>query len=130
MQLNGWDRGPKITADGKGLVGQDGAILLRKAADHLGLTAGLSAALLKKGTSPRLDLGRMLASLAVAIALGAPVRPHSRWRWPSGHVSRTRQAAPEPVILCGSATADRSSTKSAESAGRVWIVLLARLPRS
>jgi hypothetical protein len=71
MQLNGWDRALKVTADGKGLVGHAGAVLLRKAADQLGLTAGLSAALLKKGTSPLFDRGTVLASLAVAIALGA-----------------------------------------------------------
>src|SRR5580700_7851295 len=71
MQLNGWDRALKVTADGQGLVGHAGAVLLRKAADQLGLTAGLSAALLKKGTSPLLDRGTVLASLAVAIALGA-----------------------------------------------------------
>jgi hypothetical protein len=71
MQLNGWDHALKVTAGGKGLVGHAGAILLRKAADQAGLTSGLSAALLKKGTSPLLDRGLVLASLAVAIALGA-----------------------------------------------------------
>ena len=71
MQLNGWDRALKVTADGKGLVGHAGAVLLRKASDQLGLTAGMSAALLKKGTSPLLDRGTVLVSLAVAIALGA-----------------------------------------------------------
>jgi hypothetical protein len=74
MKLNGWDRALKVTTDGKGLVGHAGAILLRKAADQLGLTAGLSAALRKKGTSPLLDRGTVLASLAVAIALGATSR--------------------------------------------------------
>ena len=71
MQHNGWDRALKVTADGKGLVGHAGAVLLRKAADQLGLTAGLSTALLRKGTAPLLDRGTVLASLAVAIALGA-----------------------------------------------------------
>jgi hypothetical protein len=71
MQLNGWDHALKVTTRGTGLVGHSGAILLRKAADQLGLTTGLSAALLKKGTSPLLDRGVVLASLAVAIALGA-----------------------------------------------------------
>jgi DDE family transposase len=71
MQLNGWDRALKVTADGKGLVGHAGALLLRKASDQLGLTAALSAAMLKKGTSPLLDRGTVLVSLAVAIALGA-----------------------------------------------------------
>ena len=71
MQRNGWDHALKVTADGKGLVGHAGAILLRKAADQAGLTAALSAALRKKGTSPLLDRGIVLVSMAAAIALGA-----------------------------------------------------------
>ena len=71
MQHNGWDHALKVTADGKGLVGHAGAILLRKAADQAGLTAALSAALRKKGTSPLLDRGIVLVSMAAAIALGA-----------------------------------------------------------
>ena len=71
MQLNGWDHALKVTADGKGLVGHAGAILLRKAADQAGLTAALSAALRKKGTTPLLDRGIVLVSMAAAIALGA-----------------------------------------------------------
>jgi hypothetical protein len=71
MQHNGWDRALKITADGTGLVGHAGAVLLRKAADQGGLTAALSAALRKAGTSPLLDRGIVLVSMAAAIALGA-----------------------------------------------------------
>jgi Transposase DDE domain group 1 len=71
MQHNGWDHALKVTADGTGLVGHVGAVLLRKAADQAGLTAGLSAALRKKGTSPLLDRGVVLAPMAAAIALGA-----------------------------------------------------------
>ena len=71
MQRNGWDHALKVTADGKGLVGHAGAILLRKAADQAGLTAALSTALRKKGTSPLLDRGIVLVSMAAAIALGA-----------------------------------------------------------
>ncbi len=71
MQHNGWDHALKVTADGAGLVGHVGAILLRKAADQAGLTAGLSAALRKRGASPLLDRGLVLASMAAAIALGA-----------------------------------------------------------
>ena len=71
MQHNGWDHALQVTADGKGLVGHAGAILLRKAADQAGLTAGLSAALRKKSTSPLLDRGIVLVSMAAAIALGA-----------------------------------------------------------
>jgi hypothetical protein len=71
MQHNGWDHALKVTADGTGLVGHAGAVLLRKAADQTGLTAQLSAALRRKGSSPAFDRGTVLASLAAAIALGA-----------------------------------------------------------
>jgi Transposase DDE domain group 1 len=71
MQHNGWDHALKVTADGAGLVGHAGAVLLRKAADQAGLTAQLSAALRKAGRSPLFDRGGVLVSLAVAIALGA-----------------------------------------------------------
>ena len=74
MQLSGWDLALKVTADGTGLVGHAGAILLRKAADQAGLTAELSAALQKKGTSPVFDRGTVLASLVAATALGATSR--------------------------------------------------------
>src|SRR5260370_3967823 len=71
MQHNGWDRALKVTGDGTGLVGHAGAILLRKAADQAGLTAGLSAALRRAGKSPLFDRGAGLMAMAVAIALGA-----------------------------------------------------------
>jgi hypothetical protein len=71
MQHNGWDHALKVTGGGEGLVGHAGAILLRKAADQAGLTAGLGAALRRAGTSPLFDRGGALVSMAVAIALGA-----------------------------------------------------------
>jgi hypothetical protein len=71
MKHNGWDRGLKVAADGTGLVGHAGAVLLRKAADQAGLTAQLSAALRKKSASPLLDRGVVLVAMAAAIALGA-----------------------------------------------------------
>ncbi len=69
MQHNGWDHALKVTADGTGLVGHVGAVLLRKAADQAGLTGQLGAALRRAGTSPLLDPG---AAMAAAIALGPP----------------------------------------------------------
>jgi hypothetical protein len=71
MQHNGWDHALKVTADGAGLVGHAGAILLRKAADQAGLTALLGGALRKPGTMPALDRGLVLVSMAAAITLGA-----------------------------------------------------------
>jgi Transposase DDE domain group 1 len=71
MQHNGWDHALKVAADGTGLVGHAGAVLLRKGAGQAGLTALLSAALRKKGAAPLFDRGIVLVSVAVAIALGA-----------------------------------------------------------
>ena len=71
MQDTRWDHALTVTGGGTGLVGHAGAVLLRKAADQAGLTAGLSAALRKAGTSPLLDRGIVLVSMAAAIALGA-----------------------------------------------------------
>ena len=71
MHPNGWDHALKVTGDGTGLVGHAGAILLRKAADQAGLTAGLGAALRRAGKSPLFDRGAALVSMAAAIALGA-----------------------------------------------------------
>lgn len=71
MQHNGRDRALKVTADGKGLVGHAGAVLLRKAADQCGLSGLLSGALRQKRRPRLLDRGTVLVSVAVAIALGA-----------------------------------------------------------
>jgi hypothetical protein len=71
MQHNEWDRALKVAADGTGLVGHAGAVLLRKAAGQAGLTGQLSAALRTKSTSPLSGRGVVLVSMAVAIAPGA-----------------------------------------------------------
>jgi hypothetical protein len=71
MQDTRWDHALKVTGGGTGLVGHAGTVLLRKAADQAGLTAALSAALRTAGTSPVLDRGIVLVSMAAAIALGA-----------------------------------------------------------
>jgi hypothetical protein len=71
MEDTRWDHALRVTDGGAGLVGHAGAVLLRKAADQAGLTAALGAALRKAGTSPVLDRGIVLVSMAAAIALGA-----------------------------------------------------------
>lgn len=67
----GWDRRLSVAAEGKGLVGHAGAVLLRRCADKAGLTCALSAALVRRGRSPGWDRGVVLVQLAVAICLGA-----------------------------------------------------------
>ena len=71
MQHNGWDHALKVTADGTGLVGHGGGILLRKLADRCGLTAALNAAMTRKGAFPQISRGLVLVSTAIAIAMGA-----------------------------------------------------------
>lgn len=70
MNVTGWAKGLEVTAGGQGIVSHAGLALLRRLADRVGLTAGLSKAL----ASERLlihDRGRVLADLACAIADGA-----------------------------------------------------------
>jgi hypothetical protein len=71
MQDTSWDHALEVTAEGYGLVGHAGAVLLRKLADRCGLTAELDAALAQKGRSPQLSRGMVMAWAATAIALGA-----------------------------------------------------------
>lgn len=60
-----------MVADGKGLIGHAGAVLLRRLADRTGLTAALAAVLpAGTGTGWR-DRAAVVVQLAVAIVLGA-----------------------------------------------------------
>jgi hypothetical protein len=127
MQDNGWDHALKVTGGGTGLVGHAGAVLLRKAADQAGLTAGLSAAVRKAGQSPLLDRGIVLVSMAAAIALGAtsmsdiavlahlaPVLGGA----PSGPtIRRALDLAGTPAVL------DRIARARARARARVWALI-------
>ena len=114
MQDTPWDHGLRVTADGDGLVGHAGAVLLRKLADQAGLTAALGAALAREGPVPLVDRGVALVSMAVAIALGgdsmsdiallAPPVPvlgrpaelarrcGGRWTWPPATLDKIARA--------------------------------------
>jgi hypothetical protein len=65
-----WDRGLAVTADGDGLVGHAGGVIVREMADRSGLTAALKGALEREGRFPEVDRGAALVSAAVMIALG------------------------------------------------------------
>ncbi|MBV9446948.1 MAG: hypothetical protein JO345_13780 [Streptosporangiaceae bacterium] len=78
MQHNGWDHALAVTADGNGLVGHAGGILLRKLADRCGLTAALDAAMAQRGTFPQIGRGLVLVSTAIAIAMGATAQTLTR----------------------------------------------------
>ena len=71
MKDTPWDHGLRVFAEADGLVGHAGAVLLRKLADQVGLTAALGSALARAGKFPLVDRGMALVSMAVTIALGA-----------------------------------------------------------
>jgi len=64
-----WDHALSVAADAEGLTGHAGAVLLRKLADQVGLTAAPGPA--RAGKSPLSGRGVVPVSLTVAIALGA-----------------------------------------------------------
>jgi len=70
MKDTPWDHKLQVTADGEGLVGHAGGIILRELADRTGLTAALGGALAREGRFPEVDRGVVMASAAVMIALG------------------------------------------------------------
>ncbi|MGW9026017.1 transposase, partial [Streptomyces sp. NPDC055722] len=60
-----------MAADGKGLVGHAGAVLLRRLADRVGLTRGLAGALPSSTSAGWRERAGVLVQLAVAMVLGA-----------------------------------------------------------
>ena len=71
MKDMSWAHALEVTADGNGLVGHAGAVLLRMLADRTGLTSELDSALALKGTFPLISRGMVLVSTAISIAMGA-----------------------------------------------------------
>ena len=127
MQHNGWDHALTVTADGTGLVGHAGAVLLRKAADQAGLTGQLSGALQKKGTSPVFDRGTVLVSLAAAIALGATSMSDIALLAHLAPVLGDAPSAPtvrRALDLAGSAAAlDKIARARARARAHVWTLI-------
>lgn len=65
MKRIGWDRGLDVAADGRGLVGHAGAVLLRRLADRVGLTGELARALPASAARGWLDRSIVLVHLTV-----------------------------------------------------------------
>ncbi|MFM9444318.1 hypothetical protein [Streptomyces acidiscabies] len=60
-----------MAADGTGLVGHAGAVLLRRLADRVGLTRGLAGVLPSSTSAGWRERAGVLVQLAVAMVLGA-----------------------------------------------------------
>jgi Transposase DDE domain group 1 len=65
-----WDHSLRVGADGKGMVGHSGALLLRRLADRSGLITALTRVFPRGGSGWR-DRAVVLVHLAMSIALGA-----------------------------------------------------------
>ncbi|MGW0827893.1 IS1380 family transposase [Streptomyces sp. NPDC002845] len=70
-ERTGWDRGLAVRADGKGMIGYAGSVLLRRYADRTGLTDALAKVLPVGVAHGWRDRAGLVVQLAVAIALGA-----------------------------------------------------------
>ncbi|MFJ2034117.1 transposase [Streptosporangium sp. NPDC087985] len=70
-ERTGWDRRLSVTADGKGLVGHAGAVLLHKIADRVGLTEALGGLWPGGPSATWRDRAHVFVSLATAIMCGA-----------------------------------------------------------
>ena len=70
MKRNAWSRGLCVTVDRTGVVALAGSAALRLLADQVGLTAGLSAALARRGFTPVHDRGQVLVDVATVLAAG------------------------------------------------------------
>ena len=124
-----WDRQLSVTSDGEGLIGHAGAVLLRKLADQLGLTAGLGPALARTGKFPLVDRGVALVSMAVAIALGATSMNDITLL---AHQEPVFGAAPSDTTvrrtleLADPATLDKIARVRARVRAHVWSLIAAR----
>ena len=65
-----WDRGLAVAADGDGLAGHAGGVILREMADRSGLTAALKRCAGQGRQVPEIDRGVAMVPAAVMIALG------------------------------------------------------------
>src|SRR6266536_1303929 len=128
MQDTGWDHALKVTAEGEGLVGHAGAVLLRKLADEAGLTAALGPALARSRRFPLVDRGIALVSIAVAIVLGATsmrditlLAHHAPVLGPEPSDTTVRRT----LELADSATLDKIAKVRARIRAHVWKLIAA-----
>ena len=70
MKGTSWSQGLSVTADGAGVVPLAGAVAVRLLADRVGLTAGLSAALARRGFAPGHVRGQVWVDVATMLTAG------------------------------------------------------------
>jgi hypothetical protein len=70
VQNTSWADGLELIGDDQRLVAHIGAVPLRLLAERTGLTAGMSAAMRRRGFDPVYDRGQVLVDLALVLILG------------------------------------------------------------
>jgi hypothetical protein len=70
VQSTSWADGLELIGDDQRLVAHVGAVPLRLLAERTGLTAGVSAAMRRRGFDPVYDRGQVLVDLALVLILG------------------------------------------------------------
>jgi DDE family transposase len=124
-----WSARPSLDGAGRGLVGHAGAVLLRKAADVCGLTAGLGNALARRGFLPGWDRGVVWIQVAVVIALGGRfladielLGHHAKVFGPPASDSTVRRA----LAMADDRTLRKMAKARAAARRQVWAHLQAR----
>ena len=99
-ERTGWDRRLSVAADGKGLVGHAGVVLLHRVADRVGLTAALGRLWPGGGSATWRDRAHLLLGLACAIVLGAK------------NLSEAEQLQAHHTALLGSPASDSTAHRA------------------
>ncbi|MFJ7209971.1 transposase [Streptomyces sp. NPDC098789] len=113
-ERTGWDRRLSVVADGRGLVGCAGAVLLRRLADRAGLTAALAGVLPAGAGNGWRDCAVVVVQLAVAITLGA------------ANVSDAEQLQAHHQGLFGSAVSDSTTRRTLQAMDADVLAKIAR----
>jgi hypothetical protein len=99
-ERTGWDRRLSVAADGKGLVGHAGVVLLHQVADRVGLTDALRRLWPVGGSATWRDRADVLLGLAGAIVLGAK------------NLSEAEQLQAHHTALLGAAASDSTAHRT------------------
>jgi hypothetical protein len=127
-----WSQGLSVTADGVGVVPLAGAVAVRLLAERVGLTGGLSTALIQRGFTPVHDRGQVWVDVATMLAAGGEaIADIDSLRHQAGVLGAVASAPTVWRTLAEATPATLSRVEQARARVRrhVW-TLLCQLPAS
>ena len=133
MQGTSWSQGLSVTADGDGVVPLAGAVAVRLLAERVGLTAGLSTALARRGFVPGHDRGQVWVDVATMLTAGGEaIADIDTLRHQTGLVGRVASAPTVWRVLDEATPAVLKRVEQARARTRrhVWGLLPGGLPGS